>query len=73
MTTEVQLKINSDVRLKTFIRQYPIWYKLLNRNPLLYKDFVSDMKEKYQITTSDKLNKTLNSIGMLQTFLEVLR
>lgn len=73
MTVELQLKINSDPRLKSFIRQYPNWYKLLNRNPLLYKDFVNDMKDKYKITTSDKLNKTLNSISMFQTFLEVLK
>lgn len=73
MTVEVQLKINSDPRLKSFIRQYPNWYKLLNRNPLVFKDFVNDMKKKYQLTVSDRLNKTLNSIGMLQTFLEVLR
>lgn len=73
MTVDLQLKINSDLRLKTFIRQYPNWYKLLNRNPLLYKDFVNDMKEKYKLTTSDRLNKTLDSISMFQTFLEVLR
>lgn len=73
MTVELQLKINSDPKLKTFIREYPNWYKLLNRNPMLYNDFVKDMKEKYKLTTTDRLNQTLNSISMLQTFLEVLR
>lgn len=73
MTVDLQLKINSDQRLKMFLREYPYWYKTLNRNPQAYKDFVNDMKEKYKLTTSDKLNKTLNNIGMLQTFLEVLR
>lgn len=73
MTIDTQIKINSDPRLKTFIRQYPNWYKSLNRNPLVYNEFVQDMKEKYKLTASDKLNKTLNSISMLQTFLEVLR
>lgn len=73
MTVELQLKINADPRLKSFIREYPYWYKYLNRNPLLYKDFVNDMKEKYKLTTSDRINKTLNSISMLQTFLEVLK
>ena len=73
MTIDVQLKINSDQRLQSFIRQYPYWYKLLNRNPLVFKDFVNDMKDKYKITTSDRLNKTLSNIGMLQTFLEVLK
>lgn len=73
MTVELQLKINSDTRLKSFIRQYPNWYKLLNRNPNLFKEFVQDMKVKYKITTTDKLNKTLDSITMFQTFLEVLK
>ena len=73
MTVEVQLKINADPRLKSFIRDYPIWYKRLNRNPLLFKEFVSYMKNKYKITTSDKLNRTLDSINMLQTFLDVLK
>ena len=73
MTVDLQLKINSDLRLKSFIRQYPNWYKLLNRNPDLFKEFVNDMKEKYKLTTVDKLNKTLDSITMFQTFLEVLK
>lgn len=73
MLVELQLNINNDIRLKRFIREYPNWYKILNRNPLMYKNFVNDMKEKYQITTSDRLNKTLNSISMVQTFLDVLK
>ena len=73
MNIDIQLKINNDNRLKSFIRQYPYWYKYLNRNPILYKSFVDDMKEKYKLTTSDRLNKTLDSISMVQAFLEVLK
>lgn len=73
MTTELQLKISSDPRLVSFIRQYPIWYKRLNRNPDLFKDMIMDMKEKYKLTTSDKINNTLNNINMLKTFLDVLK
>lgn len=73
MTTEVQIKINSDPRLLSFIRENPIWYKRLNRNPDLFRDFTMDMKDKYKIRTSDKINKTLNNINMLKTFLEVLK
>ncbi len=73
MTVDVQLKINSDPRLKSFIRDYPIWYKRLNRNPNLFNEFVDDMKDKYKLTTADKLNRTLDNITMLQTFLDALR
>ena len=73
MTTEVQLKINSNPRLISFIRENPIWYKRLNRNPDLFKEFTMDMKDKHKIKTSDKITKALNNISMLQAFLDVLR
>ena len=73
MTVDVQLKINSDPRLKRFIREYPIWYQRLNRNPNLFREFTYDMKDKYKIKTSDKINRTLNNISMLQAFLDVLK
>ena len=73
MIVELQIKINSDQKQKRFIREYPYWYKILNRNPFAYKDFINEMKEKYQLTTTDRLNKTLNNISMIQTFIEVLK
>ena len=73
MTTDVKIKISSDPRLVSFIRQYPIWYKRLNRNPLLFREFNEDMKDKFKIRPSDKLNKTLENISMIQAFLDVLK
>ena len=73
MTVENQIRIAGDPLLTRFIREYPIWYKRLNRNPDLFKDMIMDMKEKYKLTTSDKINNTLNSINMLKTFLDVLK
>lgn len=73
MTTELQIKINNDPRLVSFIRENPIWYKRLNRNPDLYREFISDMKDKYHLRPSDRFNKVLNDISMIQTFLSVLK
>lgn len=73
MTIETQLKISSDPMLIRFIREYPIWYKFLNRNPDLFNNMVQDMKEKYKLTTSDRINNALNSIGMLQSLIDVLK
>ncbi|MGM9882259.1 MAG: YlbE-like family protein [Bacilli bacterium] len=73
MTTDVQLKINADMRLKRYIRENPIWYKRLNRNPDLFRNFTMEMKDKYKLKTSDRINKALNNISMLQTFLDVLK
>ena len=54
MTVELQIKIASDPRQVSFLRENPIWYKRLNRNPYLYKEFISDMKDKYKLNPSDK-------------------
>lgn len=73
MTIDTQIKINNDLRLKSFIRENPIWYKYLNRNPDSFKIFVSDMKDKYKLTTSDKIAKTMDNISLIEAFLDVLK
>ena len=40
MTIENQIRIAGDPLLTRFIREYPIWYKRLNRNPDLFKDMI---------------------------------
>ncbi len=73
MTTQLQMKINNDVRLQSFLRENPIWYKRLNRNPDLFRDFTFAMKDKYKLKTSDRISKMLDNIGMIETFLDVLK
>ena len=73
MTYNLQNRINSDINLKRFLRENSYWYKALNRNENVYIEFVNDMKVKYKLTTTDRINKTIDSIGMIQSFLEVLK
>lgn len=73
MTYALQNKINNDINLKKFLREYSYWYKILNRNENTFPQFVDDMKVKYKLTTSDKINRTIDNISMLQSFLEVLK
>ena len=73
MSIDLQIKIDNDPRLKSFLHENPIWYKRLNRNPDLYKDFVFDMKEKYHLKPSDRFNKALNDLSMIQSILDVLK
>ena len=73
MTYSLQSRINADINLKRFLRENSYWYKIFNRNENAFLEFVSDMKVKYKLTTSDKINRTIDNIGMLQSFLEVLK
>ena len=68
MRVDITMKINSDSNLTSFIREYPIWYKNLNRNPNMFNEFVRDMKDKYKLTTSDRINKTFKNQALLQNF-----
>lgn len=73
MTYMLQNRISADINLKRFLRENSYWYKILNRNENAFPEFFQDMKVKYKLTTSDKINRTIDNIGMLQSFLEVLK
>ena len=73
MTFDIQYKINNDINLKKFLRENSYWYKELNRNSDNFKYFVEDMKVKYKLTPKDKINRTIDNISMIQSFLEVLK
>lgn len=73
MTIELQQIINSNPLYIKFLREYSYWYKSLNRNPEFFNEFVRDMKNKYKLNPTDKLNRMLDNINMLGTFLDVLK
>ncbi len=73
MSIDLQMKINSDIRLRTFLRENPIWYKRLNRNPNLFHEFNLAMKDKYKLKTSDRITKMLDNLSMIEAFLDVLK
>ena len=73
MSLDILMHINNDPLQKQFLRENSYWYKYLNRSNIYYKDFIIDMKNKYKLTTQDKISKVINNINMLNTFLEVLK
>ena len=73
MSIDIQMRINNDPRLNSFIRENPIWYKYLNRNPDNFKDFIRNMKDTYKLNASDKISKTMDNLSMIQAFLDVLK
>lgn len=73
MILDIQYKIKNNPNYIRFIRENSIWYKILNRNPLEFKNFELEVKNKYKLNTSDKLNKMIEDIDMLQKFIEILK
>lgn len=73
MNLENQFKIKNDPMLQKFIRENSYWYKNLNRNPDLIENMTSEMKEKYKLTTSDKINDISNKIDLIKSFMDVIK
>lgn len=73
MTIDTQFKINSNFNYQRFIRENPIWYKILNRNPMEFNNFIKDVKDSYKLNPSDKINKMIDNLNMIQNFLDVLK
>lgn len=73
MTYDVYYKIHNDLNLKRYLRENSNWYKRLNRSSYSFPYFVEEMKVKYKLTTGDKINRTMDNISMIQSFLDVLK
>ena len=73
MTYDTWYKIDNDINLKKFLRENSYWYKSLNRDNNNFNNFVNDMKVKYKLTTEDRIHKMVDNIGLIQSFLEVLK
>lgn len=72
MTLDLQFKIKNDQYLKRYLRENSHWYKLLNRNPYLFDEFVKEMKTNYKLTISDKITNFTDKLDLVRTVLSVL-
>ena len=63
----------NDDKFKNFLRENSYYYKYLNRSSSYLQDVIEDMKDKYGMRPSDKINKMINNIGLINSFLEALR
>ena len=73
MQVETRLKIKSDPNLYRYLRENSYWYKYLNRSPIFLRILEEEMKEKYRLRPSDKIENISNSLNLIKSFLEVMR
>lgn len=73
MDIRTQIMVRSNPNIYRFLREESYWYKYLNRNPNSMKDLEKAMKNKYKLTTEDRLEKVGNSISLLHSFMDVLK
>lgn len=64
-------KIKND-KLLEYLKQNSYYIKQLNRNPLSYETFKKEIKEKYNLRVTDKVENIINDIELVSTILETL-
>lgn len=69
MIKTVQAKIKSNPRYLEYLHTHSYWYKDLNRDPNNFKRFEEDARKNLKLRSTDKIEKTLDMIDMLQTIL----
>lgn len=73
MILDIQFKIKSNPNYLRYLREHSYWYKILNRNPSMFKIFEENVKKEYKLRTSDKISKALSTIEMFQNVISSLR
>lgn len=73
MTLDIQFKIKNNPRYRQYLRENSNWYKILNRNPLMFSNFEDKVKEEYKLRISDRITKALSTIEMIQNVVSTLK
>ena len=72
MTLEVQFKLKSNPLYIKYLHENSHWYKILNREPNMFNNFVEEMKTNYKLRTTDKINKALSTFEMVSAIISSL-
>jgi hypothetical protein len=69
MRLDLQFKIRSNPDYQRYLRSHSYWYKILNRNPNIFKSFEDELKEQYKLRKIDRLGRTLETVEMLTSLM----
>ena len=73
MILDIQFKIKNNLYYQRYIREHSNWYKLLNRNPNLFRNFEEEVKTVYHLRTSDKISRALDTIELIENLVSNLK
>ena len=71
MRSEILTQLDKNNDYYMFLRENPTWYKILNRNPLSFNDFIEEMKAAYKLRPQDKIDKILNTLDVINAIMEM--
>lgn len=73
MNLDIQFKIKNNPMYVQYLHENSEWYKVLNREPSMFKVFEENVKRDYKLRPSDKILKVLDTIEMFQNIFSSLK
>ncbi|ADC48239.1 MULTISPECIES: YlbE-like family protein [Alkalihalophilus] len=73
MRAEIQQLLNERPELRQFIRQNPIWYRKLGRDPSLIPALEKEANFFYGKTIPQRVEKMQNHLGLAMMMIEMLK
>ena len=73
MVLDLQFKIKNNPNYQRYLREHSYWYKVLNRDPNTFKVFEEEVKDAYQLRTTDKICKALDTLEMVSALMSTLK
>ena len=73
MVLDLQFKIKNNPNYQRYLREHSYWYKTLNRDPSTFRVFEEEVKDAYQLRTSDKISKALDTLEMVSAMMSTLK
>ena len=65
--------IKNNPNIYNYLRENSYWYKALNRDGQSIKKLEQEMRQKYKLTTIDKIDNLTRNINLISTFIDVLK
>ena len=73
MVLDLQFRIKNNPNYQSYLREHSYWYKRLNRDPSQFKLFEEEVKDVYQLRTTDRISKFLDTFEMISALLSTLK
>lgn len=73
MELEIQQKLREDTKMYAYLKENSEWIKELNRSGANYPKFIEEMKNKYKLHITDKVNDVIDNMDLISTVLSTLK
>lgn len=73
MILDIQFKLRSNPIYLEYLHNNSYWYKILNRNPDKFSDFIEEVKDNYHLRPTDRIKKALDTVDMLSSIFSSLK